>query len=714
MVQSKINQAIEYSESHKLDETEFGHDSALYSLPIYDENYIVAIGKLLTKYIESYNVAYFPIYLVSPKDKIKAKIGVFEIESNKALSVMEDGDMDLDKLGEPLIFRNVSKSFMKQYGKVDDHTDLDESDVTDIQYPEKDSEAEAPPSNLNKLDDDSYDEEDEIDMFSLQTKSDIADKTTETTLSSTLKDTDSEYLSFDDLFIKETMPSQISYPTETEEDAKRLVREYKDRTMSPNDNWIQIAFKNKEFEILRNEGGGDCFFAVLRDAYSQIGYTTTVAKLRTFLSQEVDQTMFEQYETLYKNYKHEIDVVEAEMNKCKKSMSALKKQSTKKSNSKEVTTSIIEEAKTIEKEYKDLKVKLDLTKELSQEVEFMKFVETIPQFQHYIQTSDYWADNWAVVTLIRLLNINIIILKSSEDENQILQCTEKLEERYSHYDPQYYIIVSKSENHYELVSYRKKKLLTFADIPFAIKFKVMEKCMEKNAGIYFDIPAFKQFKAEHKIETKPDFNKDSISQEEEGLYDSNVVFMYYKKSANEKPGHGSGEQIAAQHKTKNKERELDFAKLRKIEDWRKKLSDPWTKSLFTIDTYKWASVSHYLLALPFQDSYKEIFQEFSLNSNSVISKNIDKAMESIEKKKKNEVGKHYEVYSTLEPIPEEELREYRKKALRAKFTQNADFTTLLCETKDAKLTIYQYRNPAEVDIDLMKLRQEIMNAKTDP
>jgi len=703
MVQSQLIQEIEYNESHKLDENDFGHDSALYSLNIHDENYIVAIGKLLTNYIDKYQVAYFPIYLVSPNDKIKAKIGVFEIESNKALTVMDDqNDIDLEKLQKPLIFRNISKEFMKKYGKVDTYEDLEMNEFVEI---DSDSEKESKPQSKQSTEDDSNDEDNEIDMFSLQINS--GDNKTKKSTDTLTKKTD--YLSFDDVFIKENMPSQISYPTETEEDAKRLVREYKDRTMSPNDNWIQITFKNKEFELLRNEGGGDCFFAVIQDAYAQIGYITTVAKIRKFLSQEVDQNMFEQYETLYKNYKNEMDVLEAEMNKCKKAMNALKKQSTKKSNSKDVTTSIIEEAKTVEKEYKDFKDKLDLTKELLQEVAFMKFVENIHQFQNYIQTSDYWADHWAVTTLERLLKMNVIILKNSEDENQVLQCTEKQEEKY---DPQYYIIASKSEDHYELVSYKKKKLLTFADIPFAIKFKVMEKCMEKNAGIYYEIPAFKQFKIDHKIETKPDSDNDGNNQEEEGLYDKQVVFMYYKKSANDKPGHGSGEQIVSQNKTKNKERELDFAKLRKIKDWRKKLSDSWSESLFTMDEHKWASVSHYLMALPFQDQYKEIFNEFSLNSNSVISKNIDKATESIEKKKKNEVGKHYEVFKTLDSLSEEELREHRKNAIRAKFTQNADLTTLLCETKDAKLTIYQYRNPAEVDVDLMKLRQEILTAKT--
>ena len=45
MVQSKLHENIQYVESHKLDEEEFGHESALYNLDMLDGVYSVAIGK---------------------------------------------------------------------------------------------------------------------------------------------------------------------------------------------------------------------------------------------------------------------------------------------------------------------------------------------------------------------------------------------------------------------------------------------------------------------------------------------------------------------------------------------------------------------------------------------------------------------------------------------------------------------------------------------
>ena len=256
-------------------------------------------------------------------------------------------------------------------------------------------------------------------------------------------------------------------------------------------------------------------------------------------------------------------------------------------------------------------------------------------------------------------------------------------------------------------------MLTFGEVPYGLKFKVVEKCMEKNAGLYAMLPAFKQFQMD--LGRKPVSSKKDgpIPQDEEGLYDKEVIFQYHESAADKKPGRGTGETIETVKekgkRLKVSQREMDFDKLRKIENWRQKLSDGWTMSPFTVDDTKWSSVSHYLMALPFEKDYPEIYKEFSLSSNSEISKNLEKARLSIQRKKKDEVGKHYEVYKTLNETADDVLQEERKKALRAKFIAAGDMTTLLNETKDAKLVIYRHKQEPKVDVDLMMLRKEIQS-----
>ena len=153
----------------------------------------------------------------------------------------------------------------------------------------------------------------------------------------------------------------------------------------------------------------------------------------------------EQYDLLYKNYLKEIQYLEEEMDKSKKMMTALKKQNANaatKGGQKEILT----EAKKLQSEYNQFKSKLSLTQELLKEVQFIKHVENLEQFKTYIQTTDYWADTWAISTLERILNLKVVVLEQSEDDHAVLQCGQMNDEEalYANYDPQYYVLLSKS------------------------------------------------------------------------------------------------------------------------------------------------------------------------------------------------------------------------------------------------------------------------------
>jgi hypothetical protein len=71
--------------------------------------------------------------------------------------------------------------------------------------------------------------------------------------------------------------------------------------------------KNKGYAIKRNEGGGDCFFAVIRDAFQEIGWETTVQKLRAILAQEATYALFENYSAIYRGIVNENEIDEYEM-----------------------------------------------------------------------------------------------------------------------------------------------------------------------------------------------------------------------------------------------------------------------------------------------------------------------------------------------------------------------------------------------------------------
>ena len=83
---------------------------------------------------------------------------------------------------------------------------------------------------------------------------------------------------------------------ETKEIAKDITDKYHQKE---GDLWIQKCMRNKFYNIQDVESNGDCFFATIRDAFASIGQTTTVAKLRKRLSEEVTQDMFQIYSELF-------------------------------------------------------------------------------------------------------------------------------------------------------------------------------------------------------------------------------------------------------------------------------------------------------------------------------------------------------------------------------------------------------------------------------
>jgi hypothetical protein len=499
---------------------------------------------------------------------------------------------------------------------------------------------------------------------------------------------------------------------ENQADSDELSSDYKESSKT---NWIEKFSHNNNYSILENEGKGDCLFAVIRDAYRQIGKQTTVKKLRALLAKDVNDSIFKEYKTLYDGFSGQHQTLDVEMKAIEKLNREMKRRIVKVTDKVE-HGKILKDATELAERYKQLKHHRIVTKTLLNEFIFMENIDTIEKLQEFIMTPNYWADNWALSRIERALNIKLIILDEvaydNGDNDSVLLCG-PIHDNSSDFSPDYYIMTSYTGNHYRLVSYKDKHILKYREIPYNIKTLIINKCLERNSGIYYLINEFRSYKTKLGLDAdygSPQDDGDDVMNKD--LYEQHTTFMFHVNSnPKPRPGKGVGEKIPLDKLTEyndlygRKPNETSY-------DWRRKLSDEWNTP-FTLDEHRWCTVLHYVLGCQYKKGFPDFYKLFSLDSESDISKSVEIAIAATSK-----TGKHGDIqirpdnvtvdadyYSYGRPPKNEEAR---YNALSSKFNQNMDLKQILTDTKRAKLVKFIRRSDPEPDLQLMKIRKELV------
>jgi predicted NAD-dependent protein-ADP-ribosyltransferase YbiA (DUF1768 family) len=687
MVLSKLNENVSYPELKSIYKDDFNIEANLYQIEIDDVDIIIAIGNTKNTF-EDKNILFFPIYLVKKNNKV-IQIGVYEIQASDYFTLLGSslsGDFDVDNFNEPLTFSFVTKEMLKKHGLTPDLSIKQSKNENNSQT--NDQQQEQDEQDKNQYEDVEYSQvydipEERKDIFIL-TKG-IA------------------------------LPPLLKEETHQQSKTKELFNPEK------SENWVQSFMKNNHYNIIDNEGNGDCLFATIRDAFSSIYQQTTVNKLRKKLSNEASEIIFSGYKEQYDMYNSTLVTDTNNIKKLDLQYNALKDR-IKNIIDRDEQITIINEAKHVKKEHDQLMKEKSVTNKILQEFKFMKGITTLEQFKNKINKCEFWADTWAISTLERILNIKLIVLSSDYYKNgdikNVIQCghlNDTILENKGIFTPEFYIIVDHTGDHYKLISYKNKLILKFSEIPYDIKKLITDKCLEKNAGPFSLIPDFQKFKnnitsiskqsnkqSETNIENE--FNESSIR----ALYDDSIEFVFYSKS-NDKPlpGKGVGEKIP-------NTRLKDFAQLATNPQWRKKLSNFWIQP-FTLDNHKWNSVEHYYQASKFKKENPEFYLNFSLDSKTDLSKDpvLAKAAGSKSGYLPKQEGKAKELLRPTQVSIDSDFFGGRHKkemyaAQYAKFTQNEDLKNLLLSTYDAKLSHYKRGSPPEVYDDLMLVREKIL------
>jgi len=686
-----------YEENRNLEEEDVGYDSPIYTVTLYDKHFLLTVGKE-RKLVTKKNCYYFPVYLMN-KTQVQSQIGALEFESNK--DSREDrlkpyldssGDLDLNRLGDIIFYSFADYDFFHNITV----------DITPVILSEM--ETKYANKTLEELEESDVEENEPIGSSAFELdESDIKKSRGMVRSETVLKEGVFEM----DRSVK--MPATLQ--EETKEESMNAKKEYRERK---GQTWVESYMKNNHFDIVETNDNGDCLFDTIRIAYEQLGYKTTIQRLRAIVAKEATEEMFTEYRELYQGALGEKADIEKEMRRLVTVNKELKKRLKSISPSdKENRNKIIKDANEISEKHKDLKETLSENTTLLSEFSFMSKVETLEQLREYIQQPSFWADNWAISVLERELNMKLIIFSESsyddDDQNNVLQCTmANLSNESDNFSPDFYIFTTYSGNHYRLITFKNKRIFKFPEIPYDVKIMVVIKCMEGNSGIFNKIQDFRNFKSKIGVTEDDDENNDTLSSNDSNFQvDEDTVFAFYNKSSGTaKPGKGANEKIS-----QSKTRDYTELGLKKFSDWRRKLDDDY-QTVFTVDNMKWRTIEHYYQGAKFKKHNPHFYKLFSLDSDNEIAKEVDIAKAAGSLKGSYKKGK------TVVQLRPADIKidpdfygtrktEEREKALYAKFSQNEDLKSIIIATRNAVLKKHVPKAKAEVDHVLMKVRKQI-------
>jgi hypothetical protein len=674
MVKSQIDNTINFIEEKDMYPEDIEYSSALYLITIFDIDIAIVIGQMRT---EKKGVVYYPIYIIADDNGepvVKSQIGVFEVPEKESLSILDDdNNINLGKMGEPLFYSFVTEKFIKRvHSEPKKYSEIIVSDSPTIHQPTIHL-----PTTIHQPSETKDEKKDS--RFSLN----VIETREIKKINEVLKE---------GVFDKK--PHVVIPPYLEEEIESTATSDYIESAKDP---WIQKYMKNPHYDIHEVESNGDCLFATIRDAYKEQGLITTVSKLRAIVANELTEDIFSHHHEIYEMISNEKKRLEKEIKILKAEIEHPEtKAKIKSEKKKDVRKKMLEDANAKVKMFNENVTEYQYTKKNLDEYKHMENIQTIEDYRKYILTSNYWADAWAIFILEQNLKMKMIIFGEeafkSGDEDNVIHCGYSLEENKNSFTPLFYIMTTYSGNHYRLISYKSKKILTFGEIPYHTKILIVKKCMEGIAGIYNLIQDFRDFKSRLHVDEKEAIPMIGGSD----VYDSEIVFTYHKNAHNDLVGKGVGEKIPPLAVG-------EYAHLANIENWRRKLDDSWEHSnLLRLDNKMWKSVEHYVLGAQYKKLYPDVYLKFSLDSKSDISDDLSLAKSSILSDGVIVDNQKMKAVKT-----DEENDVHREMAIRAKFTQNEDFKKLLCCTKLAILQKFIAGDVPTVDHVLMKIRKEL-------
>lgn len=491
MLQSILDKSIEYIQEKNIEKSDVDLESPVYHMKLFNIELTITVGNINREYASA-GILYCPVYLIISKTKFE-KVGYFEFySSDMGIILDKDGDLDISIMEGPLLYEYVDHDYLQSV--IVKSKFLREFIIEDEKYAEKTKDVD----------------EDDVDLQA--EKIGIEEKKNQVISNiESIENIDKILAKYDG-----------NYNTNINNKTLALYKkDVKSTIITENSNWVQEYYRNNKYNILDNEGGGDCFFATIRDALAGINVNINIDSLRSILSNLITKEHFDNYSKVYTSLKSEIVGLTEKKNATGASIKTLVKQAAllKKAAEKETKSGnrdlevirshltrikeLDNQIKLSKKELKTTMIELKNALKNISEFKFMKSINSLEDFKTVVKSRNYWADSFAISLLEYTLNIKTIILSKKshlkKNTDSLVSCSDMVLdeiEKNKNFKPKYFVIVIHDidGNHYQLLTYKSKKIFSFYEIPYTIRENVVDNCMKKDNGLFNLISMFNNFK----------------------------------------------------------------------------------------------------------------------------------------------------------------------------------------------------------------------------
>jgi hypothetical protein len=264
-----------------------------------------------------------------------------------------------------------------------------------------------------------------------------------------------------------------------------------------NDNQYDIINTDMDYS-----GDADCLFTAIKIALSDVRKYISVSSMRDMVVKHVTNNIYDMYKSMYDNADKELHQIKTRVKEFVERNKYFEKK-IKNTNVRNEQLMLVKDAEENIKLFNHSKRELKQSTEKYKDVLFMKGIDTIDKLKSLIKTNLYFADKWAISILEREMNIKIVLFSQdaydSGDIYNVLDCKNimdyhNIKNNKERFTPDYYILISYTKKHYQLITYRRRCAFEFNDLNNAIKELVIDKIQERNAGIYTYIPDFMKSK----------------------------------------------------------------------------------------------------------------------------------------------------------------------------------------------------------------------------